>query len=102
MSDYKPGSRWSSATCGGEFVLVRPPSESGELTCGGQPMRPYGGGSRLTAAAPVNGQGTMAGKRYAEPESGIEILCTKPGAADPAFAGRLLQRKDAKPLPASD
>jgi hypothetical protein len=44
----------------------------------------------------------MAGKRYTDAESGVELLCTKAGAGDLTFAGRPLQRKDAKPLPASD
>ena len=51
---------------------------------------------------PPAGEGTMAGKRYADAESGVEVLCTKAGQDDLAFAGRPLERKDAKPLPASD
>ena len=42
------------------------------------------------------------GKRYADAGSGVEVLCTKAGQGDLAFAGRPLERKDAKPLPASD
>ena len=29
--ELKPGSRWKSAVCDGEFVVVRPPSGGGEL-----------------------------------------------------------------------
>ena len=101
MSQYKPGSRWRSAVCGGEFVVVRPPAGEGELTCGGAALRAHGGGEAVSGA-PADGEGTAAGKRYGEAESGIEVLCTKPGAGDLAFAGRALARKDAKPLPASD
>ena len=39
MSDYRPGSRWKSAVCAGEFVVVRPPSGEGELGCGGAALR---------------------------------------------------------------
>lgn len=102
MSDLKPGSRWKSGVCSGEFVVVRAPSDDGELTCGGVPLRAQTSkGPPMTAADP-SGEGTMAGKRYAEAESGIELLCTKPGSGALAFAGRPLARKDAKPLPASD
>ena len=102
MSDLKPGSRWKSGVCGGEFVVVRPPSGEGELTCGGVPLRPQTSAEPLSDAAEPEGEGTMAGKRYAEAESGVELLCTKPGTGTLAFAGRPLARKDAKPLPASD
>ena len=101
MADYKPGSRWQSAAGTGEFVLVRPPQGEGELTCGGAPLVAHGAGGANAGEAPA-GEGTAAGKRYTESESGVEVLCTKAGAGDLAFAGRPLQRKDAKPLPASD
>lgn len=102
MSDYKPGSRWKSGVCSGEFVVVRPPSGEGELDCGGAPLRPHADSGETGGTVPDGHDGTMAGKRYSDAESGVELLCTKPGKGDLAFAGRALQRKDAKPLPASD
>lgn len=102
MSNYKPGSRWQSATCAGEFVIIRPPSGEGELSCGGIPLVAHGDGSAGSGSVPDASEGTMAGKRYTDAESGAELLCTKPGAGDLSFGGRTLQRKDAKPLPASD
>jgi hypothetical protein len=101
MTGYKPGSRWKSAVGSGEFVVVRPPSGEGELSCGGAALRPHDSAGPPSGEAPA-GEGTMAGKRYADAESGVEVLCTKAGAGDLAFAGRPLERKDAKPLPASD
>jgi len=101
MSRYKPGSRWKSAVGGGEFVVVRPPSGEGELCCGGVAVRPHDSAEGSSGQPPA-GEGTMAGKRYADAESGVEVLCTRAGQGDLAFAGRPLQRKDAKPLPASD
>jgi hypothetical protein len=101
MSDYKPGSRWKSATCTGEFVIVRAPSGAGELTCGGAPVGAQGSAAAIGSGA-EGGEGTLAGKRYADTASGIEVLCTKAGSGDLAFAGQPLARKDAKPLPASD
>lgn len=102
MTDYKPGSRWKSGVCSGEFVLVKPPSGSGELTCGGAPLQLHGSDAAPAAATEAAGEGTLAGKRYADPDSGAEVLCTKPGTGSLGFAGRSLVRKDAKPLPASD
>ncbi|MDP3677404.1 MAG: hypothetical protein Q8R44_20285 [Novosphingobium sp.] len=102
MTGYKPGSRWKSAVCGGEFVVVRPPSGEGELACGGEALCSHGESAAASGSAPEGSEGTMAGKRYSDAESGVELLCTKAGAGDLAFAGRQLQRKDAKPLPASD
>ena len=102
MADYKPGSRWQGVVGGGEFVLVRPPKGDGELTCGGAPLVAHGTSSGDTIAAPAGGEGTAVGKRYSEADSSIELLCTKAGGGDLAFAGRPLVRKDAKPLPASD
>ena len=36
--DLKPGSRWKSAVCDGEFVVVRPPKSAVILECGGHPV----------------------------------------------------------------
>lgn len=101
MTSYKPGSRWQSGPGGSEFVIVRPPAGGGELTCGGVVLQPHGS-SDAPPGVPSGGEGTMAGKRYSETESGVEVLCTRPGPGDLAIAGRPLVRKDAKPLPASD
>ena len=102
MSDLKPGTRWKSGVCGGEFVVIRPPAGNGELTCGGVALRAQGSTEPLLEATEAAGEGAIAGKRYAEAESGVELLCTKPGSGALAFAGRSLARKEAKPLPASD
>lgn len=102
MTDYKPGSRWKSGACSGEFVVVRPPSGAGELTCGGAPVRPQADAGDGEGPVPEGSEGTTAGKRYTDPASGMELLCTKAGRGDLSFAGRPLQLKDAKPLPSSD
>ena len=102
MSDYKPGSRWRSAVCGAEFVVVRSPASEGELACGGIAVRAHGDAGELVAAASEASEPIMAGKRYTEEHSGIEVLASKPGKGALTFAGRALSRKEAKPLPASD
>ena len=42
------------------------------------------------------------GKRFADEDLGLEVLCTKPGAGSLSVGGTLLQVKGAKPLPSSD
>lgn len=100
--DLKPGLKLRSTADATELVVVRAGSGAGELTCGGRPMVEA---TEATAAAGViaGHEGpTQLGKRYTDEESGIEVLCTKPGDGVPAVSGRPLQLKSAKPLPSSD
>jgi hypothetical protein len=100
--EIKPGSRWKSAVCDAQMVVVRPPSQPGELRCGGEAV------VELTATAsggevhPDHSGGVLTGKRYVDAESGIEVLGAKAGKGSLSFDGRPMQLKDAKPLPASD
>ncbi len=97
------GSRWKSAVCTTELVVVKPPKQDGELACGGAPMlsmnteRPAGG-------VPAVGQdgGTLLGKRYGDDASALELLCTKGGAGTASFDDRALAVRVVKPLPSSD
>ncbi|MEX1217194.1 MAG: hypothetical protein WEA11_01585 [Acidimicrobiales bacterium] len=100
--DIKAGSRLACPECSVELVVVRPPSAAVVLSCGGvavveasadRPGGGHGGGS---------GEGTLVGKRYADEESGIEVLCAKPGPGTLAADGREVPIKGAKPLPSSD
>jgi hypothetical protein len=105
--ELKPGSRWKSAVCGGEMVVVRPPRSPGELYCGGRAVQPFddaAGSAASPAAGIVDGHdgGVLMGKRYIDDVSGIEVLGSKPGAGALSFEGRVMATKDAKPLPASD
>jgi hypothetical protein len=101
--EIKPGSRWKSAVCDAQLVVVRPPKIAGELQCGGtavidlaDPATPNG------AVSPDHGNGVLIGKRYVDDVSGIEVLGAKAGAGSLAYDGRPLVLKEAKPLPASD
>jgi hypothetical protein len=101
--EIKPGSRWKSAVCEAQMVVVRPPKTPGELQCGGaavidlaDPATPSG------AVSTEHAKGVLIGKRYTDEESGIEVLGAKAGAGSLAFDGRPLVLKEAKPLPASD
>jgi hypothetical protein len=59
--------------------------------------RPAGG-----TVDPAHSGGTQMGKRFADPDSGIEVLATKGGAGSLSLDGQPLALKDAKPLPSSD
>jgi hypothetical protein len=101
--ELKPGSRWKSAVCTAEMVVVRPPTSAGELQCGGAAVVPQASGDAPSGSVdPAHANGVMIGKRYTDPESGIEVLGAKAGPGSLAFDGRALVLKEAKPLPASD
>jgi hypothetical protein len=101
--DLKPGSRWASQVCDTEVVVVRTATHPVELECGGHPMTPVGteGSSELTLD-PAFGGGSPIGKRYADPDSGVELLVTKAGEGTLAVDGISIPLKEAKPLPSSD
>jgi hypothetical protein len=101
--DLKPGSRWKSAVCAAEFVVVRPPSAPGELACGGYPVVPHGASPPDgVSPSPDLSAGSQAGKRYGDVETGLEVLCAKAGAGSLSLSGRPLALRDAKKLPSSD
>lgn len=98
-----PGSRWKSAVCNAEAVVVRPPKGAGALECGGAAMIAYS--AERPAPQPIAAGaagGCALGKRYADEASGLEVLCTKAGDGALAFDGRLLVLREAKKLPSSD
>ena len=46
--------------------------------------------------------GSLIGKRFADADSGLELLVTKAGAGTLALDGVAIPLKEAKPLPSSD
>lgn len=100
--DLTPGSRWVSAVCSTEVIVVRLPAHDIELRCGGAAMTPSGTGQPSAAPAPDHARGTAMGKRFADPESGLELLCVAPGDGSLSIDDEPLELKDAKPLPSSD
>jgi hypothetical protein len=99
----KPGSRWKSAVCTTEAVVVRTPSAPVTLECGGQPMLAMTAerAAGLTPAAD-HAEGSLLGKRYFDEETGLEALCSKAGPGSLSVDGRPLRPKEAKKLPSSD
>jgi hypothetical protein len=98
-----PGSRWKSAVCDTEVVVLKGPKSEGELSCGGVAMLAMGA-ARPTVAAPAAGAdaGSLLGKRYGNPALGLELLCTKGGTGRLEFAGTPLAIQAAQRLPSSD
>jgi hypothetical protein len=100
--ELKPGQKLRSAVCDAEVIVVRAPSGDVVVGCGGAPLLTEGdepGGAQLDASL---GEGPQIGKRYADEELGLELLCTKPGKGALTVDGHLLPLKSAKPLPSSD
>ncbi len=99
----KPGARLESATCDTQVVVVRSPGADVDvdLRCGGEAMRDAGsGGARLPMSA--TGEASLLGKRYADEELGLEVLCSKAGDGPLTIGAEPLPLKGAKPLPSSD
>lgn len=99
----KPGSRWKSAVCDTEVVVVRASGAEISLECGGHPMIEHSA-AKVAGLTPAEGHasGTQAGKRFSDEASGLELLCTKGGAGALSVDGREIAMKEAKKLPASD
>lgn len=97
----KPGLTLRSTTSEVEVIVVRGAAGDVDITCGGASMTADGeagtGGDAGNEETAV-----LLGKRYADDEAGLELLCTKPGAGPLACDGRMLAIKGTKPLPASD
>jgi hypothetical protein len=85
-------------------IVVRAPSTELDITCAGVPLwdAKSGGPAPEGTADPAQLGGSQLGKRYADDELGLELLCTKGGEGTIAVNGTPLPLRDAKPLPASD
>lgn len=95
----KVGSRLRTATSTAEVIVVKSSATDGALTCAGGPMTT----DDVTAGEQAgNDSPVLLGKRYTDPESGLELLATKPGPGPLVFDGRELSVKSASALPASD
>ncbi len=102
--DLKPGSRWKSAVCSAEVIVVRATKDAAaRLECGGHEMNAAGASPTPGGTlSPDFSGGVQVGKRYVDADSGVEMLCTKAGQGSLSLNGRLLTLKEAKALPSSD
>jgi hypothetical protein len=99
----KPGMRLKSQVCDTQLVVVRAPAGPVDVRCGGVPAIEVAGvaeaGLEIDSAF---ADGTLLGKRYADDEAGLELLCAKPGAGSLSIGETKLEVKGAKALPSSD
>jgi hypothetical protein len=102
--DLKPGSRWQSAVCDTEVVVVRAPAVRAALSIGGAGVLPANASRERPGAQPdaALADGTLLGKRYADEATGLQVLCTKAGTGTITVDGRRATIMTPKPLPASD
>jgi hypothetical protein len=99
----RPGQKLHSAVCDAQVVVVRAPSDDVELGCGGAPLLEDGHDAGAGASLDTTlGDAALLGKRYADEERGLELLCTRGGAGALTVDGEVLPLKGAKPLPSSD
>ncbi|HWC69265.1 MAG TPA: hypothetical protein VG478_14445 [Acidimicrobiales bacterium] len=101
--ELKPGLRLASTVCSTEVIVVKAPAGPVDLRCGGRPMVAKADAAEPSGTVdPTHGDGTLIGKRYADDELGIEVLCTKAGDGSLSIGAERLGVKEAKPLPSSD
>ena len=99
----RPGLKLHSAVCDAQVVVVRAPAADVVVGCGGAPMLLDGETASEEATLDESlGDPAAMGKRYADDELGIELLCTRSGSGALTVDRRVLALKGAKPLPASD
>ncbi len=99
MTSLKAGTRLGCPTCTTQVIVVGAPSVEVKLTCSGELL---GDIAAAGTEGGHEGEGAQLGKRYADEELGLELLCTKAGSGTLAVDGRPLALKGVKQLPSSD
>jgi len=97
-----PGKRLGCPACTTEVVVVRPPAGKVTLACRGEILVDNDAARAGGGHADSDGEGVLLGKRYADSESALELLCTKAGPGALSCDGRPLTIQSEKPLPSSD
>ena len=103
MAVLKAGTRFKSAVCDTQVMVVKAPAGEFALKCGGVEM--LGGTATAPAGValdPAHAADTLIGKRYVNADESIELLCTKGGKGTLSVNGTPLEVKQAKQLPSSD
>ena len=71
MTELQPGSRWRSAVCSTEVIVVKAPSGAVSLECGGHPMVAIDSEPASGLALDADfAEGTKMGKRVVNAETG--------------------------------
>jgi len=95
----KMGIRLRSQASAAEVIVVKGSDADVELLCAGLAMSDGVAGE---ASQVSDGPTLELGKRYSDPQSGIEVLVSKAGIGPLSWDGRELVQAQAKQLPASD
>jgi len=98
----KTGAQLRSSCSDTEVIVIKAPAGDVDLLCGGHPMIPKTATPEGGEVDPKHEGPTLMGKRYANDDIGIEILCTKPGLGSLSIGPEDIPQKAAKALPASD
>jgi hypothetical protein len=102
MTDWKVGTQVYSVVGTTAGIVVRPPNADVQLSCGGEPVV-TAPPPKLSGTPSEEFAGTaLVGKRYADQDTGLELLCTKTGNGLFSVDGRQLEMKAPAPLPSSD
>ena len=100
--ELTPGMKLRSGACEGQFIVVRAATGDLDLRCGGAPLLAGDETGGEATLDPAHAEGSLLGKRYADEDVGLELLCTRAGAGSLTLDGAPLGLKSAKPLPSSD
>ncbi len=99
----KAGSRFKSAVCDTQVMVIKAPAGEHALLCGGADMLAAAAVAPAGAALdPAQAGETLIGKRYVNADESLELLCTKGGKGSLTLGGTPLEIKQAKQLPSSD
>ena len=96
------GTRYRSAVCNTEVIIIKAPAHPVDLRCGGRPVLAIG--TQPDPAAhplPDYDRGSELGKRYVA-DNDLELLCSKAGPGTLSVGEHPLTLKAPKPLPSSD
>lgn len=102
MAAIKAGTRFKSAVCDTQVMVIAAPEGDLELSCGGSPLVDVTADASAGEIDANHKNGTQIGKRYVDEAGDLELLCTKPGEGSLAAGGTPLVLKEAKALPSSD
>jgi len=98
----KSGERLRSAVCDTQVIVVKAPAHVVDVRCGGAEMVPLDTIPERGELDATLASGSLLGKRYANPELGLEVLVTHAGVGTLSVANEPLSIQEAKKLPSSD
>ena len=98
----KAGTKFKSAVCDTQVMVIKAPAGEHELCCGGAPMLAATAVAAGGTPDAAHAGETLIGKRYVNADESLELLCTKGGKGSLSLGATPLEIKQAKQLPSSD